>query len=103
MVTKNKHMDIQFSEDTRLALLEQSIGHLNVTLERFEKRFDQIDAKFDLIDIKFNHIDGKFDRMDAKFEKLDSRIDSNFKWLLSVMIAGFGSLLGIIAHTQHWI
>ncbi len=89
MATKNKHVDIQFSEDTRLALLEQSIEHLNATLQRFEKRFD--------------HIDAKFDHIDAKFEKLDSRIDSNFKWLLSIMLAGFGSLLGVIAHTQHWI
>ena len=96
MVIKNKQIDMQFSEYTRLALLEQSIEHLNATLQRFEKRFDRIDARFEQIDVKFAHVD-------AKFEKLDSRIDSNFKWLLSVMIAGFGSLLGIIAHTQHWI
>jgi len=89
MVAKNKHSDNQFSEDTRLALLEQSINHLNSTLMRFENRFDQIDAKFN--------------QMDSKFEKLDSRIDSNFKWLLSIIIAGFGSTLGIIAHVQHWI
>lgn len=103
MVAKNKHADIQFSEDTRLALLEQSIEHLNETLRRFEKRFDQIDARFEQIDAKFDRIDVRFERIDAKFDKLDARIDSNFKWLLSIMIAGFSSLLGIIAHTQHWI
>ena len=117
MVAKSKLSDIQFSEDTRLALLEQSIDHLNATLMRFETRFDQIDAKFNQMDGKFNQMDGKFNQMDvkfgqmdvkfgqmdAKFEKLDSRIDSNFKWLLSIMIAGFGSVLGIIAHVQHWI
>ena len=82
MVAKSKQPDIHYNEDTRLALLEQSISHINATLLRFEHRFDQLDSKL---------------------EKLDSRIDSNFKWLLSVMIAGFGSLLGIIAHAQHWI
>ena len=56
MVAKNKHIDIQFSEDTRLALLEQSIDHLNATLQRFEKRFDHIDAKFDHIDKKLLNI-----------------------------------------------
>ncbi len=36
-----------YSEDVRLALLEQSITNINDTLVRFEKRFDQIDTKFD--------------------------------------------------------
>lgn len=76
MVAKSKQSDIHYNnEETRLALLEQSIRHIDATLLRFEHRFDQ----------------------------LDSRMDSNFKWLLGVMIAGFGSLLGIIAHAQHWI
>jgi len=75
MVAKSRQSDIHYNEDTRLALLEQSISHIDATLLRFEHRFDQ----------------------------LDSRMDSNFKWLLGIMIAGFGSLLGIIAHAQHWI
>ncbi len=32
-------------DDTRLALLEQSIGHINETLLRFEKRFDNLDQQ----------------------------------------------------------
>jgi hypothetical protein len=36
-----------YSDDVRLALLEQSITNINDTLVRFEKRFDQIDVKFD--------------------------------------------------------
>lgn len=36
-----------YSDDVRLALLEQSINNINETLIRFEKRFDQIDAKTD--------------------------------------------------------
>ena len=36
-----------YSDDVRLALLEQSINNINDTLVRFEKRFDQIDVKFD--------------------------------------------------------
>ena len=82
MVAKHKQSDLRYDDDTRLALLEQSIGHLDSALRRFEHRFDQLDQKI---------------------EKVDMRIDSNFKWLLSIILAGFGSLLGIIAHAQHWI
>lgn len=38
-----------YSDDVRLALLEQSINNINNTLVRFEKRFDQIDVKFEQI------------------------------------------------------
>ena len=41
-MTAKAKQDIHYSEDTRLALLEQSIGHINETLMRFEKRFDQV-------------------------------------------------------------
>lgn len=36
-----------YSDETRIALLEQSINNINNTLNRFEKRFDQLDAKID--------------------------------------------------------
>jgi hypothetical protein len=61
-----------YSEETRLALLEQSINNINNTLVRFEKRFDQIDAKFD---------------------KLDTKIDTNHKWCVG-LISGVYILLG---------
>lgn len=36
-----------YSDDVRLALLEQSINNINDTLIRFEKRFDELDTKID--------------------------------------------------------
>ncbi len=41
-ITTQKIKDT-YSDDVRLALLEQSINNINNTLIRFEKRFDQID------------------------------------------------------------
>jgi len=42
--------------------------------------------------------------------RLDTKIDSNFKWLLGVMIGGFASTIGgfvtlggLIAHAHHWL
>lgn len=54
-----------YSDDVRLALLEQSVNNINDTLNRFEKRFDQ----------------------------LDSKIDSNNKWTVG-LISGLYILLG---------
>ncbi len=68
--------------DTRVALLEMSISHINDTLIRFEKRFDKIDEKLD---------------------KLDSKLDSRFLWLLTFTIGGFASVLGVVARFAHWI
>lgn len=87
--------------DTKVALLEQSIGHINETLLRFEKRFDNIDAQFDKLERKF---DDKIDRLDEKLDKkvddletrmnsninrVESKMDTNFKWLLTMMITLF--------------
>lgn len=80
MVAKNK-LDIKYSEDTRLALLEQSITHINETLKRFDKRFDDIDKRFD---------------------KLDVRIDSSFKWTLGLMYSSIVGILVLIGHQFHW-
>lgn len=79
--------------DTRVALLEMSISHINETLIRMEKRFDKIDERLD-------KIDGRLERMEGR---LDAKIDSRFFWLLSLQIASFVGLLGTIARVAHWI
>lgn len=74
-----------YSDDVRLALLEQSINNINDTLVRFEKRFDKIDEKLDTIE---------------KSIRTDMR--SDFRWLVTI----FGGLLlglsGVMAHGFHW-
>lgn len=64
-----------------LALLEQSINHINETLKRFDKRFDV---------------------MEAKMDKMDSRIDSNFKWTFGLMYSSIAGILVLIGHQFHW-
>jgi predicted nucleic acid-binding Zn-ribbon protein len=94
------------SNDTKIALLEQSIGHINQTLERIEKRFDKIDSELGFaaskLDNQFLVVDNKLSEMykkiDSKFSSLDNRIWALFFFI----IAGFGSVLGVIAKVAHW-
>jgi uncharacterized coiled-coil protein SlyX len=68
-MTKEKIND-QTNDEIRLAIVEHTIKTINDTLVRFEKRFD----------------------------KLEDKMDSQFKWLLTI-IAGLGF---IMAHGFHW-
>ncbi len=70
------------SIDTRVALLEMSISHINETLLRIEQ-------------------DSKDFRKDVK---------SDFRWIIGLIIglssftiAGFSGVLAVIAHGFHWI
>ena len=109
-----KKIKDNYSDDVRLALLEQSINNINDTMVRFEKKFDQIDfrlnkidERFDKIedkfDEKFDRIDNKFDKMIDKFDKLNDKIDSNLKWTFRVITPLLIGLLGVMARGFHWI
>lgn len=85
--------------ETRLALLEQSIGHINESLIKIDKRFDIIDRKFDYLEIKIGRLDEKFD---SKINSLNAKIDSGFRWHLNFTIGGFIAILGVMARGFHW-
>lgn len=88
MKTNHNHIH----NDTRLALLEQSIGYISETMMRFEKRFDSIDK-----DMKEG-----FSKLDVKIEKLDSDIKSNFKYTITTIISLF-VLSGLLPIFTHWV
>jgi hypothetical protein len=53
------------TDETRLALLEQSINNINETMKRFEKRFDTLENK-----------------IDTGLKDINNRLWSNFFWLI---------------------
>ncbi len=82
--------------ETRVAILEQIARTTAATLERLERRFDSIDRRFESID--------------RRIDALASEHRSDFRWLLGIMlggfgamIGGFGALLGVMAHGFHWL
>ncbi len=83
-----KKIEVDMKIETRVALLEQSMGHINETLLRIEKRFDKIDDKFDKMDDKLEKFEAKFDK---KFEMLESKIDTHRKWLYPFITSIFFS------------
>lgn len=98
MTTGNPAMD-NYNQETRFALMEQSIQHMTQSVQRLETSLES----------RFNKIDDRFDKIDARFEKVDHEIKevhkelkgeirSNFFWTLGVI----GTVFGIVAHGLHW-
>lgn len=72
------------NQEIRVALLEQSIGHINETMIRIEKRFDRSDL---FVSDRFDRIEKKFDATDVKIETLREKMDSTTKWLMGMGIS----------------
>jgi len=70
------------SMDARVAVLEQIARTTTATLERMERRLDSMDRRIDTV-------------------ITDQRAD--FRWLLGIMLGGFGAMLGVMARGFHWL
>src|SRR5262245_22943776 len=99
--------------ESRVTVLEYIARATRATLERIERRFDTIDRKFESMERKFDAIDRRFDGVDRRFQGIDRRVDAlailaiahrtDFRWLLGIMLGGFGALLGVMARGFHWL
>lgn len=65
---------IDFKNNTRIALLEQSISYSQQSLDRMEKRFDTLDKKID---------------------RIESKMESSFRWIMTTSMGAFFSLAGL--------
>ena|SRR5271157_4577153 len=93
--------------ESRVAILGQIARTTIASLERIERRFDATDRRFDAIDRKFDARDGqyasRFDALDRRIDGLTSEHRRDFRWLLGMMVGGFGAMLGVMAHGFHWL
>ncbi len=64
---------------------------------------DSIDTRVALLEMSISHINDTLNRMEKKLDKVDDKIDSRFFWLLTLQISSFVGLLGVIARVAHWI
>jgi hypothetical protein len=80
MKTNQKHHNNNDSNQTRIALLEQSIGHIDQTLMRIESTIEKMDKS-----------------LNARIDKVENRL-----WQILFLISS--SIVGIIiAKIFHWI
>ena len=70
------------SMEARVAVLEQIARTTSGALERIERRLDSVDRRIDAV-------------------VTDQRAD--FRWLLGIMLGGFGAMLVVMAHGFHWL
>ncbi len=95
--------EAKMSNDTRLALLEQSIGHINESLKDIKDELKAIDNK---VDNGFRNINNKMDngfqdinnRVDTGFRDINNRLWFNFIWV----VGGFIGVLTLIGRLFHW-
>jgi hypothetical protein len=81
-MANKKHINEGMSEQTRLALLEQSIGHINETLR----------------DIK--------SELKSQGNALNTKMDSHFRWTIGLIFGlyatAFATLIGAVGKAYHW-
>ncbi len=70
------------SMEARVAVLEQIARTSMASSERIERRFDA---------------------MERRFDALTAEHRADFRWLLGIMLGGFGAMLGVMAHGFHWL
>jgi len=87
-MTKSEKIKNVYSDETRLALLEQSINNINDTLIRFEKRFDRIDDQFKGVN--------------DEFKSIRDEMKSDFRWIITIFGGLMLGLAGLMAHGFHW-
>lgn len=75
--------------EVKIAVLENSVGHIFQSLERMEKSIERLSE----------NVNQRFDSVDKKFESISNRIWTIFFWLLGSM----GLLGAIMARGFHWL
>jgi hypothetical protein len=75
--------------ESRVTALEHIARTIAATLERLERRFETIDRRFEAID--------------RRIDTLTSEHRADFRWLLGIMLGGFGAMLGVMARGFHWL
>jgi hypothetical protein len=82
--------------ESRVAVLEQIAPSLLSGQERIERRFDVVDRRFDAVD--------------RRVDILGAKQNADFRWLLGIILGGFGAMLGgfsavlgVVAHGFHWL
>jgi len=99
---KNKESP-SMRDDTRLALLEQSIGHINQALIRIENNHKDFKQEVNQTMARMEKAQEDIKKeIRESFNKFDNRLWTNFYWTLGTTITLFGVLIGLMAKGFGW-
>lgn len=95
-----KHNKIHDINETRLALLEQSIAHTNETLIKMDANINQtlarIESRIDNLDKSLNtKIDNLDKSLNARMDKMDTRIEKVENRLWQILLLMVASIITI--------
>jgi hypothetical protein len=108
MNSSQKYNKLNDSKETRIALLEQSIGHIHQTLIRIESRIDgldkssntKIDGLNESLSSKINELNKS---LNSKIDKIDIRIDKVENRLWQILFLISSSIIGMsLGKIFHW-
>lgn len=96
--------------EPRVAVLEQIAVETRDALLRIDRRLDGIERDIkpllglpqSYLDLG-RHCDARFDSLERRMDALERRQHTDFIALLTVMLGGYASMLGVMAHGFHWI
>ena len=84
--------NMKVNQDTRIALLEQSILHTKEALNRIEMN----------ISSGFSSINKRQEEMNVRLDKFNDRLWSNFLWILSTQFTLTTLICGVMAKGFQW-
>lgn len=64
--------------------LEERTAKVEGILEQMDKRLDRVEVG--IIDLK-NEFKSDMEKIETRLEKLETKVDSQFKWLVGIIIA----------------
>jgi hypothetical protein len=76
----------------RVVRLETIIEHIHLSLERIEKRFDELEKNINI----------RFDKIEQRLDKSENHIWINFYFMLTTIIGLSGTLGAIMAKGFGW-
>jgi chaperonin cofactor prefoldin len=99
---KKVHEKFETEVLRRFDKVDARFDKVDVRFDKVDARFDKIDARFEKVDVRFEKleesIDARFEKAekntDAKLDKLNDKIDSHFKWMITLLV---GTILVPIA------
>lgn len=83
---------MKVNQETRIALLEQSLEHVNQTLNRIEMNMSG----------NFSNTNKKLEEMTVRLDKFNDRLWSNFLWILSTQFTLTTLICGVMAKGFQW-